>query len=349
MYLRDGDDDAFKTPPRRPGTKRSMAMTPDNVSMPTSGGEDDADTGTGGKSSSVKGHQSSPPSSVSTPWSTATTIVDGIEYANQRAARRAASRAANAKNPESAKSPSDSTPKTPMKIRKKNYSTGAFGSVATTDGLPRGFVPPAGIEMAAPESDPEEPLLYRLVRRKAALYQEYEDFKEFQDSYGCPEPRSGLRVFERDELRNKGWVKDQDGEWGKPGLPKPSVAEFWRHEKMLMSKVARRSSPMKAMKVKTPSPMKVMKIKTPSPMKAMKVKTPSPMKVMKIKKPSPMKAKDKSRTSTMKTGVSTMKRVGKRGSKSIGRTKAALGVMKTIMKANKSQVHKKSATRSKWS
>ncbi len=340
MYLRDGDDDAFKTPPRRPGAKRSMAMTPDNVSMPTPAGEDDADTGTGGKSSSVKGHQGSPPSSVSTPWSTASAIVDGIEYANQRAARKAASRAANAKNPESAKSPSDSTPKTPMKVRKPNYSTGAYGSVATTDGLPRGFVPPVGIEMAAPESDPEEPLLYRLVRRKAALCQDYEDFKEFQDSYGCPEPRSGLRRFERDELRDKGWVKDQDGEWGKPGLPKPSVAEFWRHEKTLMH-----PSPMK---VKTPSPMKVMKIKTPSPMKAMKVKTTSPMKVMKVKKPSPMKAKDKSRTSTMKTGVSTtMKGVGKPLSKSIRRTKAALGVMKTIMKAKKSQVHKKSAIRSK--
>ena len=161
----------------------------------------------------------------------------------------------------SPKTPKTSGPRTPSKgARKKSYSTGAFVKLQCLDGLPAGFKPPPGVEVGDPESDEEEPLLLRLLRRKAAILDDYTDFKDFTHSYDKTIRVDSLRTFESSELTERGWRKDSKGVWGKPGMPPTSMNALRKYNAAL--------NKQRAMKKKgTPKSMKTKIAKQPKSMK----------------------------------------------------------------------------------
>ena len=145
------------------------------------------------------------------------------------------------------------TPQAPKAMKKKTNSLPAVVcDVISKDGLPRGYHVDGPVECADDESDEEQPLLLRLLRRKAAIAIEYMDYVDYNRSFGKNIQVHSKQVYERSEMENHGWVK-KGGIYRKPNQDPPSVTELKKWEKAQKS----RPSPMK--KAPTPKASKTAK------------------------------------------------------------------------------------------
>ena len=171
---------------------------------------------------------------------------------------RALAMKASSQTSKSPKTPKTTGPRTPSKgQKKKSYSTDTFIKLQSTDGLPVGFKVPPGVEVADEESDEDEPMLLRLLRRKAAIDQDYRDFRDFQKKHDKTIPVEKLRSFEASELTYRGWRKDSKGVWGKPGMPPTSVNALRKYHAAFKAKFAmKKKGTPKSMKAKLPKSMK---------------------------------------------------------------------------------------------
>eukprot|EP00438_Fugacium_kawagutii_P021822 Skav230872 [mRNA] locus=scaffold1335:449290:450000:- [translate_table: standard] len=96
------------------------------------------------------------------------------------------------------------------------------------------------VTCAGPESDEDVPVNIRAMTRINQLKMEYQDYKDYNGSYGCM--AETWDQFRDGAMEHKGWIKKGDGEWAKDGAVPPvtlpaKVVQSWKEGKgILMAK-----------------------------------------------------------------------------------------------------------------